>query len=87
MPEFGTGDVGICQGPLRAKSSHSIACTPPNLRCDFPPGASTNDIAGQILDSKKLLKTSSFQGLCLVAGVRDTRFLRLVERVIPRLAA
>jgi hypothetical protein len=23
MPEFGTGDVGICQGPLRASSGQS----------------------------------------------------------------
>lgn len=38
----------------------------PILRCDFPPAASTNDIAGQIPGSKKPMKTSScFQGLCL----------------------
>jgi hypothetical protein len=42
--------------------------TPPILRYDFPPAASTNDIAGQILDSKEPLKTSYFQGLFLVAG-------------------
>jgi hypothetical protein len=67
------------------ESPHRI--TPPNLRCDFPPAASTNDVAGRIRDSKKPLKTSCFQELFLVAVTRNTRFLRLVERPIPKLAA
>jgi hypothetical protein len=36
----------------------------------FDTAASTNDIAGQLLGNKKPLKTSCFQGLCLVAGAR-----------------
>ena len=54
---------------LNKAAGSSSRVTPPNLRCDFPRTASANDVGGQIIDSKKPLKTSCFQGLYLVAGI------------------
>jgi hypothetical protein len=40
-----------------------------DMRMEIHIAASTNGMAGQLPGSKKPLKTSCFQGLCLVAGI------------------
>jgi hypothetical protein len=49
----------LCLCASSGRKRH-IARNPPNLGCNFPPGASTNDIAGQILASKKTLENIMF---------------------------